>query len=139
MKTQTIKKADLIKLWQALPEDADMVKAIVPMEYKHEGSSYGCDGVRIDGSLEFIKAVLGHLKPLINMENHVTRLSVSCSEIAERTKKAGGGVEFGGGTGKWCCYIRAALRGEEGAMASAFFDKHLDGATKVLEQAYSSN
>ena len=117
-------KADLLAMWGTLPSDVDLATAISPMPGKHAGSSYGFDGIRIDGSPEFIKAVLGKLKDLLVMENTATRLSASWSAIAPRDKTEDG-VRFGkpdGGLG-YCCYIRAATRGPEGGMAMALFDK----------------
>lgn len=124
-----LKKAELLAKWKNLPE-ANPAKSMRPLPYKHEGSTYGNDGIRIDGSPEFIFAVLSRLKDLLILENSVTRLQASFNEIAERTK-VGDGVEFGAGTGSYCCYVRAAMRGEEGSMAEGFFNK--ESAAKSRE------
>ena len=123
-----MKNAELLKMWEDL-EDANPAAVIQPMTSGHEGSTYGEDGIRIDGSEAFIRAVLSKLKDLLVLENNCTRLAASYNEIAERRKTATG-VEFGGGTGRYCCYIRAALRGGDGAASSWVFDQHWHGRTK---------
>ena len=113
-----LKKAELLAKWRELPE-SNPAQFMEALPYKHKGSTYGEDGIRIDGSPEFIFAVLSKLKQLLPLENEITRLSASFNEIAERVK-VDGGVEFGGGTGKYCCYIRLAQRGQEAQMCNLF-------------------
>ena len=117
-KTECIKKETLMKQWAALSPNQPITDKIRPLPYKHEGSTYGEDGIRIDGSQEFIFAVLSRLQDLLDLEAVNTRLSVSMSEIATRTK-IGNGVQFGDGTGNWCCYIRCAERGRKGKIVAA--------------------
>jgi hypothetical protein len=105
---------------------------MTPIPYKVRGSRYGACGVRIDGNPQFIDAVLSCLKPLLDGENHVTRLElarniVDGSGIGKTLDNADRGAE--------CCYIRLHMRGNEGRMASAIFDRHLDGATETFLHA----
>ena len=110
-----MKKAELLTHWQALAPNQDMVKPMVPLEAGHRGKTYGMDGIRIDGSPEFIDAVLSHLKPLLEFENTQTRLQVSHADCS----KAEAG--FNKGNGGFVCYIRAAMRGREAQIMNAAF------------------
>ena len=116
-----MKKAEALEQWRNLPEDLPVLAHFEPIAYKSTGSSYGACGVRIDGSPEFVDAVLSRLKDLIDAENHVTRLELSRKAVEARPgrplEKAVNGAEV--------CYIRCHVRGRQGAMASAFFDKDL--------------
>ena len=122
-----MKKQDTMVHWKSMPERQDPLKHMDPIPYKTTGSRYGACGIRIDGNPAFIDAVLSNLKTLIDGENHVTRLElarsiVDGSGIGKSLPNAGQGAE--------CCYIRLHMRGAEGAMASAVFDRHLHGATE---------
>jgi len=121
-----MKKADCLIAWKSLPDNMPIMKHFEAIPYKAKGSTYGACGVRIDGNPAFIDAVLSRLKDLIDGENHVTRLTLARN------------VVDGAGIGKVldntakdaeCCYIRSHQRGNEGAIASSIFDKHLNGAT----------
>lgn len=115
-----------------MPENQAILPHFTPVAYKATGSRYGACGIRIDGNPRFVNAVLSRLKDLIAGENHVTRLElarhiVDGSGINKDLPNADNGAEV--------CYIRLHMRGQQGAMASMFFDKHLDGATKTYETA----
>ena len=127
-----MKKADSMKLWRDMPADQNPLASMTPIAYKTQGSRYGCCGIRIDGSPAFIDAVLSRLKPLLDGENHVTRL-----ELARNTVQRREGFNAGQNAGNdaECCYIRLHMRGAEGAIASAVFDKHLNGATERFADA----
>jgi len=116
-KPRSMSKECLLKRWKALKPNMPIRPVAVP--YKHSGSTYGEDGIRIDGSIEFIDSVLSRIQDLLEYENETTRLSVSYSEIAERSKTSEG-VTFGQGTGTYCCYIRVAQRGNEAKRMGAF-------------------
>lgn len=122
-----MKKQDTLRQWEELPENLPIMPHFRAIPYKATGSKYGACGIRIDGSPEFVDAVLSRLKDLIDGENHLTRLGLA------RNKVDGGslGKSFSNQeTGAECCYIRLHERGNEGKIASAIFDKHLAGATK---------
>jgi len=101
-----------------------------PIPYKESGSKYGTCGIRIDGNSAFVDAVLSNLKTLLDGENHVTRL-----ELSRRPVDSGFKALPNAGPGAEVCYVRLHVRGREGAMASGFFDKHLDGATERFAKA----
>ncbi len=127
-----LKKAETLASWKSLPDDQPMLRHMNPIPYKARGSTYGACGIRIDGTPAFVEAVLSHLKELIDGENHLTRLALN------RTKVDGSGI---GKDLPNCaesaevCYIRLHVRGNEGAIASSIFDKHLNGATELFAGA----
>ena len=131
-----MKKSDTMKQWQAMPDNQPILPKMRPIPYKATGSRYGACGIRIDGTPAFIDAVLSHLKDLIDGENHITRL-----ELARNTVDGSGiGKALPNATDKAeCCYIRLHERGGEGVMASAAFDRHLDGATSKFAAAHGEH
>ena len=102
-----LKKSETLEMWRGAPEAADIASIMQPIPYKHKGKTYGMDGVRIDGSPEFIRAVLGRLKPLMALENSHTRLATHVADCSEVDAK------FNKGNGGHVCYIRAHVRGSE--------------------------
>ena len=96
-----------------------------PLPPKFKGKTFGLDGVRIDGSMKFIEAVLSCLKPLIDGENNVTRLQLAHNDCS----KAEG--DFNKGNGGNVCYIRLHTRTAQGSATSAFFDKNLHKRTEA--------
>lgn len=126
-----MKKDEALKHWQQLEPDQDPTEYMTPLDPKSKGSSYGACGIRIDGNPKFIDAVLSRLQPLIKGENHVTRLALSRNQVDREFKP---GLEKAEDNAE-VCYIRLYLRGEQGAMASGFFDKHLAEATREYAKA----
>lgn len=129
-----MKKAETLEAWKRLPDNAPMLQHMNPIPYKARGSTYGACGIRIDGTPTFIEAVLSHLKELIDGENQVTRLALN------RTKVDGSGLgkELPNADDQAeVCYIRLHMRGAQGAMASAIFDRHLAGATERAAKAWA--
>jgi hypothetical protein len=127
-----MKKEEALFLWKSLPANLPILPHFTPIPYKAAGSKYGACGIRIDGNPEFIQAVMSRLKDLIPGENHVTRLGLAWNRVD------------GSGIGKQldntdraaeCCYVRLHMRGNDGMMASHFFDRHLDNATKEFDLA----
>jgi len=99
-----MKKEQLLNHWAKLPQSAPLKPR--PIRYKHTGSTYGYDGVRIEGSPEFIDAVLGRLKDLLDNESATTRLGVAYAEV-----KAKPGKDHNGG--EYVCYVKIHERGDE--------------------------
>jgi len=119
-----MKKDELLKRWAELTPNQNPLAVMVPLPPKFKGKTFGLDGVRIDGSMEFIEAVLSCLKPLIDGENNVTRLQLAHNDCS----KAEG--DFNKGNGGNVCYIRLHQRTMQGSAASAFFDRHLNQTTE---------
>lgn len=127
-----MKKDATLTNWRAMPDRQPILKHFHPIPYKATGSRYGACGIRIDGTPEFIDAVLSRLKELIDGENHVTRL-----ELARNTVDGSKlGKAFSNSTkDSECCYVRLHMRGGQGAAASAFFDRHLAEPTRRFAEA----
>ncbi len=122
-------KAEALKQWAALEPGADPLAVMAPIPYKATGSKYGTDSIRIGGSSAFIDAVLSNLKPILDGENHATRLTLSRAEV-KPTEINGETRSFqNAAPGAEVVYIALNMRGDEGAMVSGMIDRNLDGAT----------
>jgi hypothetical protein len=64
-----MKKQDTLRQWKELPENLPIMPHFRALPYRATGSKYGACGIRIDGSPEFVDAVLSRLKDLIDGEN----------------------------------------------------------------------
>lgn len=110
-KPETMTKDEMLAHWQELP--ADMPVRMQQVAYKHEGSTYNEDGIRITGSREFIDSVLSRLKDLLDYEGNETRLQVVYKESTDRETRQ---PTFG-----YNCYIQVHERGPQSrAINSAF-------------------
>lgn len=115
-KTNNPTKAEVLSNWKALPSDLPMLDKMVAIPYKSSGSKYGTCGIRIDGTPEFIDAVLSHLKELIGGENDETRLQLSRNKVAPMEGHNFNNAEIGAE----CCYIRLHERGGEAVVVNRF-------------------
>lgn len=104
-----LRKRDALQHWSGLEPNGELPMRAVP--YKTAGPKYGYDGIRIDGSREFIDGVLARLRDLIGHENGQTRLELNYTEIADRETRLP--------TGNFVCYVRVHERGRE-SLAGAF-------------------
>ena len=104
-------KDDFIAYWKSLTERALKMS---PIAYKHKGSTYDEDSIRITGNRDFIDAVLFRIKDLIQYENSNTRLSVNYQQTIDRESKVP--------VDSWNCYIQVHQRGDEAKMMNAFID-----------------
>jgi len=122
-------KAQAMKQWADLEPGADPLAVMRPIPYKATGSRYGADALRITGSPTFVDAVMSNLKPLLDGENHATRLTLSRAEV-KPTEINGERRSFqNAAPGAEVVYIALNMRGDEGAIASTMLDRHLNGAT----------
>ena len=122
-----MRKHESLQHWRGLPDGQNPLAVMRPIPYRTRGSRYGCDGVRIDGSPQFIDAVLSCLKALIDGENNVTRLELARHPVEPREGfKAGQNATEGAEV----CYVRLHMRSREGSHASAFFDRDLHDASE---------
>jgi hypothetical protein len=120
-----MKKEQALKHWAALPANQPVKPAVVP--YKHKGSTYGQDGIRITGSPAFIDSVLSRLKELLAHENAETRLQLSYAEATDK--------ETGAKTGSYSCYVQVHERGGEAQMVNAYASA-LCGRDVVLSRGF---
>ena len=104
-KAARLTKAQALDHWRGLSgySGGDIKMRQVP--YKHEGSTYAQDGIRLTGSREFIDSVLVSLKPLLARENNTERLQLVYSQSTDR--------ETGRPLNSWNCYIQVHERGGE--------------------------
>jgi len=106
-----MKKAEILSHWNQIEPDQKIKISQVP--YKHTGSTYAEDGIRLTGSRGFIDSVLSNLKELLQHENGSTRLQLNYQESKDR--------ETGIPTGSYNCYIQVHERGSEAKMVNAMF------------------
>lgn len=125
-------KEQALKEWTAMQPGQSILPHFTPISPKARGSRYGACGIRIDGNPAFVRSVMSRLKDLIDGENHVTRLGLAWNTV---DGSGIGKVLDNAEIGAECCYIRLYMRGQEGAMASAVFDRHLNAATERFEAA----
>jgi hypothetical protein len=124
------RKAEAIQHWRSLESDQPILRHFTPIPYKASGSKYGTCGIRIDGSPQFVDAVLSRLQDLIDGENHATRLELSRRSVTSEFKAMPNAVQD-----SEVCYIRLHMRG--GQAATLLFDRSLDDATERFAKAQS--
>lgn len=100
-----LRKAEFLTYWRALEPTGTIPQDAIP--YKHEGSTYGEDSVRLTGSPAFVDAVLARIKDLMDGENGETRLGVNYGEIEPREGKNPPPP------GAVACYIQRHWRGDD--------------------------
>ena len=121
-----MKKSETLARWRSLPDRQDPLPLMEFIPYKAQGSRYGACGIRIDGTPEFIDAVLSNLKTLLAGENCITRLELARSQV-----KSTGDRHFANTADRAeCCYVRLHQRGNEGVHAAAY-DRNLVAATRL--------
>lgn len=111
-----MKKDQLLARWQSLKPFQPVHPEAVP--YKHEGSTYGEDGIRISGRPEFVDSVLSRLKDLLAYEGDRTRLQVSYKAVEPRADKADAVKP-----GAVCCYVQVHHRGPEAVTLNARYGR----------------
>ena len=94
-------KAQFLHHWSKVTPNQAVKPAVVP--YKHEGTTFDQDGIRITGSREFIDSVLSKLKELLQYENSSTRLQASYQQSTCK--------ETGLKLDAFKCYIQVHRRG----------------------------
>ena len=120
-----MKKAQILDHWHALePRQALNPR---PVPYKHEGSTYMMDGLRITGSQQWIDSVLSRLKDLLGHENGETRLQLNYQESKDRNT--------GLALDSWNCYVQIHQRGDEARMANMIASA-MAGREVILSRGY---
>ena len=107
-----MKKAEIMAHWKSLIRPLELAPRPVP--YRHQGSTYAEDGIRITGSRAFIDAVLSRLTELLAFENGQTRLHVSYQPATDK--------ESGCRLGSWSCYVQVHERGAQACTADTLAD-----------------
>ena len=109
-------KEKALEHWAKLPVNVNPLQYMEAIPYKTTGSRYGTCGIRIDGTPEFIDAVLGKLKDLIPGEGVNTRLELARNEVKPVTIQGETKAFDNSCDNAEVCYIRLHERGSEGAM-----------------------
>ena len=118
-----MRKDEALRHWRDLPEQP--VKSPDPIEYKHRGTTYGADGIRIEGTRDFIDSVLANLKPLLDSENSHTRLALNYQQVTAREGKPN---DF---HGNWVCYVKVHERGHEAQRFNAYITRKTTNTADV--------
>lgn len=104
-----MRKQEIIEHWGNITADQELAMSAVA--YKHQGSTYDQDSIRLTGSKRFIDGVLSKLKELLGYESDETRLQLTYQETIDRETKTP--------TGTYNCYIQVHERGREAIICNA--------------------
>lgn len=110
-KPDRLSKEEFLQYWKQLPPNQKIKP--VPVAYKHKGSTYAEDGIRITGSRKFVDSVISHLQDMLQYENGRTRLHVNYTQSTD--KEARYPID------SWVCYIQVHERGREAQIVNAIF------------------
>ena len=109
-KPKSLRKEAFLAYWGAMKKKRGIRPRPVP--YKHKGSTYAQDGIRITGSRMFVDQVISNLTSLLSFENDMTRLQVVYKQTVDRETEQP--------IDAWNCYIQVHERGGEAQMVNAF-------------------
>ena len=120
-----MKKKEILDHWRKLKRKRPLRPKVIP--YKHKGSTFDEDGVRICGSAQFIDAVLSRLTEFLDFENGESRLQVSYQQAKDK--------DTGALLDSYTCYIQVHERGDEAKMANALASA-LTGKQTIISKGY---
>jgi len=123
-KPKTFGKKKFMEHWGSMKRRRKL--APTPVPYKHEGSTFDQDGIRINGSRKFIDAILSRLTELLKFENGSTRLQTVYKQASDKS---------GNLLDSWSCYIQVHDRGDEAKMVNAFASA-LTGKETIPSRGY---
>lgn len=109
-KPKALKKKEFLAYWAELKPGQKIKPRPVP--YKHKGSTFDQDGIRITGSRQFVDSVLSNLQQLLIHEGPLTRLQVNYRQATDR--------DTGRPLDSWTAYIQVHNRGGEAQMVNLF-------------------
>ena len=112
---ERLKKSEALDHWRNLKDQPQPAGVMHRVPYKHVGSTYDQDGIRLTGSRQFIDSVLYQLRPLLERENNTERLQLVYSESTDR--------DTGQPTGTWNCYIQVHERGAEAKYLNTMYGR----------------
>ena len=98
-----MQKHEFLGYWSSIKANQSVTPS--PVQYKHEGSTFDQDGIRITGSEPFIASVLSRLTDLLECENDETRLQVVYKQSVDK--------DTGRPLDAFNCYIQVHERGNE--------------------------
>jgi hypothetical protein len=97
-----MKKEAFLRRWRKIKSGQVIEPRVVP--YKHKGSTFDQDSIRITGTPQFIDSVLSRIKDMLDHEGVGTRLQISYTEATDMNKVP---------LGTFKCYIQVHQRGRE--------------------------
>ena len=103
-----MKKAEFLNHWNGIKPNQTVKPCVVP--YKHQGSTFAEDGIRLTGSKQFIDSILSRLKDLLQYENCETRLQLNYQQATDRHTDRK--------LDSYCCYVQVHGRGRESIMTN---------------------
>lgn len=71
---KSISKKEILNYWRSIEPNQPIMPQPIPLE--KDGTTYGFDGIRITGSLQFIDSVLSRFKDFLYKETPHTKLNV---------------------------------------------------------------
>ena len=105
VRAERMTKAEALRHWSELAPRQSVAPRFGPVPYGTRGSQYGYCGLRIDGSQEFIDAVLSNMKGVLTCENHRTRIGINYQQVTDMQTQQPRVDQF-------CCYVRVHVRGQ---------------------------
>jgi len=102
-------KAQILEHWKGIKPDQPI--AISEVAYKHTGSTYAEDGIRLTGSQAFIDSILSRLTDLLDYEGDGTRLQLVYKQSVDK--------DTGSPLPSYNCYIQVHERGREAQIMNA--------------------
>ena len=120
-----MQKKEFLQHFQGI--EANQKINISPVPYKHKGSTYDEDGIRITGSKEFIDSILSRVKDLLNFENGTTRLQCVYKESVDRETQVP--------LDSWNCYLQVHQRGGEAIFINELMSARL-GKETIVSKGY---
>lgn len=96
-----MEKKAFLRHWSGLRANQKLRPKAV--RYRHAGSTYAEDGIRITGSRAFVDGVLSRLKDLLKLESDETRLQVVYKRSMDR--------DSGRTLSSYNCYVQVHERG----------------------------
>lgn len=116
----TLKKAEFLSHWAQLnTEEHQLNKNVVPIPYKHQGSTYGMTQVRIMGSAGFVDWCLFQLADLRLWENSDHRLATTYRQASDKEQELIMLDAPGGEVPAISCYVQVHQRGKQAQILNA--------------------
>ena len=116
----TLKKAQFLAHWATLSSGEHQLNPnVVPIPYKHQGSTYGMTQVRIMGSAGFVDWCLFRLADLRSWENSDYRLATTYRQASDKEQQL---IMLDTATGEepaMSCYVQVHQRGKQAQLLNA--------------------
>ena len=124
-KPKRLGKKEFLAHWQGMKRKRKLEPR--PVAYKHTGSTFDQDGIRITGSRQFIDGVLSRLTELLEYESGDTRLQLNYQQAVDKETKRP--------LDSWTAQIQVHERGDEAKMVNAFASA-ITGRQEIPSRGY---